>query len=687
MCVRLWAGTPDRAEATLPLTGTVRTTEPQQPRLPEPITDRDTGREAVVRHRMSVEGVLALLRSIRADSGPGRGVAGLLAPEDLPSEVLAQLEDEVLRVQGTVTRLARREHELSALFSSARELAEEREPTLLLRRLVQRAFDLLGTDVAYVASFEQPSGVLVIHEAVGSVTPELMGVRVPPGKGLAMKVAQSRAACRSTRYMQDHGIDHDDEVDAVIDGEGIVSMVGVPMLAGDDVVGVLVAANRSVRTFSTEEIALLSAFADHASVVLQTARLLDDAVASAAAAEQACAELTRQTSAMERTAAVHSELTAAVLRGGSAQEVADILGGVLRRRITILDRRGTPLADSGGRAAAAAEPLEDGEEHTGFSTAIRAALRESRRTGQCVPLREGASGLAVAVVAGESLMGAILVDDGEIALTPADRRTVERASQIVALLTLRQEAVADAEERVRGELVSDLLGARSVYRHELLLRARSRGIRIDELRTPVVVIVEPDYRRAALRAAHDIVPGGLAGEHEGTVVVLVSEGPGAAADLVRTRLSATLGCPLLVVAGPAGTPESLADRFDLARRCARLLGALGRTDTAATTDGYAPYLALFGSGREDLGAFIEQTLGPVIEWDAERGTELVATLLGFVEANASPTKTARNLGLHTNTVLQRLDRITTLLGETWRDAEPLFRISIAARLHQLAAVV
>ncbi|GAY11181.1 regulator of polyketide synthase expression [Pseudonocardia sp. N23] len=666
----------------MPLTGTVRTTDPQQPRLPEPITGRDTAS----RQRMSVDGVLALLRSIRADSGHGRGVAGLLAHEDLRSDVLALLEDEVLRVQGTVTRLARREHELSALFSSARELAEEREPALLLRRLVQRAFDLLGTDVAYVASFDQPGGVLVIHEAVGSVTPELMGVRVPPGKGLAMKVAQSRAACRSTRYMQDVGIEHDDVVDSVIAGEGIVSMVGVPMLAGDDVVGVLVAANRSLRTFSTEEIALLSAFADHASVVLQTARLLDEAVASAAAAEQACAELTRQTSAMERTAAVHSELTAAVLRGGSAQEVADILCGVLRRRISILDRRGTPLADSGGRAAAAAEPPEDGDQQ-GFPTAIRAALRESRRTGQCVPLREGASGLAVAVVAGESLMGAILVDDGEIALTPADRRTVERASQIVALLTLRQEAVADAEERVRGELVSDLLGARSVYRHELLLRARSRGIRIDDLRTPVVVIVEPEYRRAALRAAHDIAPGGLAGEHEGTVVVLLSEPPGEAAELVRTRLSATLGCPVLVVAGPAGTPESLADRFDLARRCARLLGALGRADTAATTDGYAPYLALFGSGREDLGAFIEQTLGPVIEWDAERGTDLIVTLLGFVEANASPTRTARNLGLHTNTVLQRLERITTLLGDSWREAEPLFRISIAARLHQLAGVV
>jgi len=62
----------------------------------------------------------------------------------------------------------------------------------------------------------------------------------------------------------------------------------------------------------------------------------------------------------------------------------------------------------------------------------------------------------------------------------------------------------------------------------------------------------------------------------------------------------------------------------------------------------------------------------------------MSTLLGFVEANASPTRTARHLGLHPNTVLQRLDRISCLLGPQWRDPEPLFRIGVAVRLHGLA---
>jgi hypothetical protein len=143
--------------------------------------------------------------------------------------------------------------------------------------------------------------------------------------------------------------------------------------------------------------------------------------------------------------------------------------------------------------------------------------------------------------------------------------------------------------------------------------------------------------------------------------------------------------PVLVVAGPTGAPETLPDRFELAQRCSGLLLTLERDDIATCTDGFAPYLAMFGSGRDDLAAYIEHTLGAVIEWDRERRTDLLPTLLGFVEANASPTRTARNLGLHTNTVLQRLERITALLGDGWREPEPLFRVAVAVRLHRMAA--
>lgn len=623
---------------------------------------------------VSVPTVLAVLAAVSAEGDATRGVAGLLADEDLGPATVAALEDQVFRTRSAAARLRRHDQELAALFSSARELVEHNDVDILLRRLVQRAHDLIGTDITYLAEIEASTGDLVIRAALGTVTPAFHDVRVPPGKGLATKVARTRSAYWSSPYMEDAELDHDAQVDAAVAAEAIVAMAGVPMLLGEEAVGVLVAAHRTPRSFTTEEISLLATFADHAAAVLRNARLLEVARVAAAQAEVACAELTSYTLAMEHAASLHTDLTAAVLRGGSVEEVAGILHQALRLAVVVVDRRGLPLASAGRPAARMTEPVP---------AAVLAGIDASRRSGRLVPVP--GIGSVVAVMAGESLLGSVLVEHPPPALDPLPQRSVERGAQIVALLTLQQQAVADAEERVRGTLVSDVLSADSVYRRELLLRARSRGVRIADLRTPVVVVVALEHRRAALRAANEVAEDGLAGEHAGTLTVLLpGESPLESAQAVRERVQRSVPGPVLVVAGPAGAPETLRARFDVAQRCCRLLVALDQADLAACTEGFAPYLAMFGSGREDLSAYIRHTLGAVIDWDRERSTDLMPTLLGFVEANASPTRTARHLGLHPNTVLQRLDRISCLLGPHWRDPEPLFRIGVAVRLHGLA---
>jgi len=73
----------------------------------------------------------------------------------------------------------------------------------------------------------------------------------------------------------------------------------------------------------------------------------------------------------------------------------------------------------------------------------------------------------------------------------------------------------------------------------------------------------------------------------------------------------------------------------------------------------------------------------VLDHDATHGTDLTATLAAFVRNGASPTRTARAINYHSNTILARLERITALLGDRWRDDEQLYRISTAVRLDEL----
>ncbi|MDA3629758.1 GAF domain-containing protein [Saccharopolyspora sp. WRP15-2] len=628
---------------------------------------------------ISVDAVLALL-DLAAKGRPDEHdvVAGALAAEQLDAAAVSQVGQRVRELQGSMARLNRRDQELSALFSCARELAALHDVDELITGLVHRAHGLAGTDVTYLSEFDEETRELRVRSTAGAVAAAFQQLRVPPHTGLASKVVESRAPQWTSHYEQLHDVPHADSIDIAVRAEGLVSILGVPLIAGEQVLGVLFAANRSEHTFSPEEVALLSAFADNVAVVLQTTRLLAQARDSAAETQRAYAELAQHVEAMERAGQVHEELTEAVLRGGGAIDVARTLSAALERPVVIVDENHALLASSDGGAAAVLD-----------SSPVRSALAASRQSARCTLLDPSVGDFraAVAVLAGDLVLGGLLIGDGAVELGAVEQRTIERAAQITALLTLKQDAVRYAEDRVRGELLNDVLSP-DVRRHsDLERRLRARRVRPEDLRTVVIAVLAPEHRRAALRAAHALAAtAGLAGEVEGIVTLVVPEAdPREVAAAVRDRVRAAAGIDeVLTVAGrPAGTIGELSARFAAVRDCSRILTALGVDAAAADADEYAPYTSMFAREPDGAHQFIDRMIGPVLRWDVERGTDLQATLRHFVDCNASPVRTARLMGVHTNTVLQRIDRITHLLGGSWREPEPFFRISVAVRLQAL----
>jgi DNA-binding PucR family transcriptional regulator len=77
------------------------------------------------------------------------------------------------------------------------------------------------------------------------------------------------------------------------------------------------------------------------------------------------------------------------------------------------------------------------------------------------------------------------------------------------------------------------------------------------------------------------------------------------------------------------------------------------------------------------------TLGAVTDYDDLRGTNLLGALEAFFAAGCSPRHTATRLHVHVNTVAQRLERITALLGPTWLQPDRALEIQLALRLLRL----
>jgi sugar diacid utilization regulator len=508
------------------------------------------------------------------------------------------------------------------------------------------------------------------------------------GAGLGGLVAQTAVPYATADYFADARFRHLGHIDGAVKEEGLVAILGVPLRLGQRVIGVLFAANRSARPFHQEEVSLLASLAAHAAVAIDNARLLQETRNALEELSSAHRTAREHAEAVERAALAHDRMTSLVLRGGGIEDVAAVVTDVLGGSLVVLDDLGRPIAGpSGGPSGGAGEPDHGvGELDAGVFEAAQA----SRALGRTV--RRGELLIASVDVGGEPLCTLVLRSDD------ADERILERAALVCALLLLFRRSVAEAEGRVRGELLDDLIARPDTP--GLAERARRLGV---DLGAPYVVVVarhDGQRERAAFWASsHVAVRHGLAaGRADEVVLLLPGERAGELARRVAADLSASLGCPATAGASRVGgspkvargntlrekppPPGGVAGAYREARRCAEALIALGRPGDGASSAELGFVGLLLGEGH-DVPGFVRSALGPVVDYDARRGTALTETLTAYFGTGGSPSRTAEAMHIHVNTVTQRLDRVGRLLGDGWQEPERALEIQLALRLHRL----
>ncbi|MBV2352907.1 GAF domain-containing protein [Streptomyces sp. J2-1] len=599
----------------------------------------------------------------------------LARAEGAPAERIDALERAkplALRVRAELEGRRRREAELSALFETAHDLAGLRDVDAVLQAIVQRARSLLGTDVAYLSLNDPVRGDTHMRVTEGSVSARFQQLRLGMGEGLGGLVAQTARPYVTDDYFKDARFQHTLPIDGGVRDEGLVAILGVPLMLGPHVIGVLYAADRRSRVFEREQIALLGSFAALAASAIDTANLLTETRSALGRLERANEIIRDRSGVIERASDVHDRLAELVLRGGGVHDVA----------------------------AAVSEVLDGTVEFKEADRASAAPLERSRADGHAV--RHGSDWIA-AVTAGGELLGALELR-GQPALDPVDQRTLERAAMVTSLLLLARRSAAEAEQRVRGELLDDLLDARD--RDPRLLRHRAVRLHADPDATYVLLAARLDgpaadaeeeaaARRRLWSAASHLAATrhGLAAARDGGTVLLLPLADGDTATGLAGRTARHLGTavhqPVTVGASAPVTalvsaPDTVAAAYAESRRCLDALLLLGRAGDGAAAEDFG-FLGLLLAGERDIGAFVDRTIGPVVAYDERRGTELLSTLDAYFACGASPVRTREALHVHVNTVAQRLERVGRLLGEDWQTPARTLEIQLALRLHRLAA--
>ncbi|WP_192364869.1 GAF domain-containing protein, partial [Mesorhizobium mediterraneum] len=277
-----------------------------------------------------------------------------------------------MRLRANFEHKRKRELELSALYETARDLSALRNTDQVLQAIVQRARQLVGSDIAYLSAADEERGDFYVRATEGVVSPDFARIRVPRDIGVCGSVARTRRPFYSSDYSADRNFDHDAGIDRATSGEGIVSILGIPLELEAHVIGVLFVGDRYTRSYTPQEMAVLSSLGAFAALAIENARLLEEAQRALGLAKEANRALKAKADDIEEAAVAHEQLTELIARGGTLDD--------LTQRVSKLLKGVSGVIDEARKLVAGAFPAHLSDEQ------LARAVRDSDRIGRSIQL-------------------------------------------------------------------------------------------------------------------------------------------------------------------------------------------------------------------------------------------------------------------------------------------------------------
>lgn len=363
-----------------------------------------------------------------------------------------------------------------------------------------------------------------------------------------------------------------------------------------------------------------------------------------------------------KTIRIYDSVRAAAVRSSSPDELLQVLGNEIACDLSVATNAGARQVFPG-----ACVPRAD----------VRSAFLQevSRRGGENMPgiLRLTAGGRTALVVPVPSRRPVSLIAVPRASDAPP-YAILQHVATVAALELERLTAAREVLRRLGAELLAGLLDAR-ISPHSAAAQLSTHGLG-DE---PMVVLVASPVDDTSRMAHHEL------SERQVPHVLLTRS------DCLYCLMSSAAGTVDAVSEALGGQDHHLgvSDAFtDLSLFASATREARWALDVAMKEQRrVCRYGDQFGDGAPrsiaEAKLMVDRVLGPVIEYDRERGTDLVHSLAVFLRRNRSWQEASEELYVHKQTLVYRMRRVEELMGRKLGETETLAELWFAISAREL----
>jgi len=437
------------------------------------------------------------------------------------------------------------------------------------------------------------------------------------------------------------------------------------------------------------------------------------------ALEQAYDKIHEQNELLKQSVAIHEQINRMVLNGGELPAIASAVGQIIGGTILVEDQFFRPVAyfspkkSTGGELLTQANCSARDIFNNWRYSHLAATLNQGKKAVLLTPesTRKPFARLISPVTIGHSILGYVNAFKTSGEFTSLDRMTLDHAVTVFALKMMQTRAVAEAENRLKGDFVEDLIMGNFSSENLIIERASYLGYNLSQFHYVLVVEVDNfsrliknfmlDEKQLQRFKDHLCETVNLAlnacnlngivtskGNHVIVIAALDANTVYTGTDLARAikarvnrrfleqKITVSIGIGRICHA-----PSDFALSYQEAQRAITVIKGLNQNDTVLSFDSLGAYGLLFhNADQQDLLAFMERQLGKLLKYDARHQTQLVDSLHLYFRYDGSIKEAASAAAVTPSAFKYRLKKACEIGGFTLKEPDKKFDLQMALKI-------